>query len=110
MTYPTYNTVEVEALPTGTYLALFHGRNDPKQDMEGWGFDGPVIGPINWAHTTYGDEIKIALKDEHDASLHITVIEGCASFEGKYYGDWTVFQHVQRRVRQEPVPAERRTV
>lgn len=108
MTYPTYNTVAVEALPTGTYLALFHGRNDPKQDIEDWGFDGPVIGPVNWVHTTYGGEIKVALKDEADASIHITVVEGCISFEGKYYGDWTVFQHTQRRVRNDPIKAERR--
>lgn len=110
MSYPTYNTLEVESLPTGTYFALFHGRNDPKQDMDDWGFDGPVIGPINWAHTTYGGEIKIALKNERDASLHLSVVEGCVSFDGKYYGDWTVFQHTQRRTENLPVDNERRKV
>jgi hypothetical protein len=108
MTYPTYNTPETEALPTGAYLALYHGRVDPKQDMDDWGFDGPVIGPIKWVHTTYAGEIKVCLQDEDDASILIPIVEGCVSFDGKYYGDWTVYQHTQRRMKDVPVPDERR--
>ena len=35
------------------YIRLFHGRTDPDQDMDDWGFDGPVLGPYQFAHTTY---------------------------------------------------------
>ena len=30
---------------SGVYLHLFHGRNDVAEEMEGWGFDGPTLGP-----------------------------------------------------------------
>ncbi len=108
MNYPTHNTIEVEALPSGTYLALFHGRFDPRQNMDSWGFDGPVIGPVKWVHTTYGTEMKVCLKEEEDFSVLIPIVEGCASFDGKYYGDWEVYQHHQRRLENQKVTNERR--
>ena len=108
MTYPIYATLEAETLPTGTYLGLFHGRTDPKQSLDDWGFPGPVIGPVNWVHITYASEMKVALLGECDASLVIPVVEGCAEFEAKFYGDWTIYQHIQRRVTSQPVDVERR--
>ncbi len=108
MKFPTYNTPEAEALPSGAYLALFHGRIDPKQDMRDWGFDGPIIGPLKWVQTTYAGEMKVCLETDEDFSILVPIVEGCASFEGKYYGDWMVYQHKQRRVLNEPVNNERR--
>ena len=35
------------------YIRLFHGRTDPNQDMDDWGFDGPVLGPYQFFNTTY---------------------------------------------------------
>ena len=43
----------------GVYIELFHGRNDPDQEMEDWGVPGPVFGPFRFAHTTYSDHIKL---------------------------------------------------
>ncbi len=36
----------------GLYLGLFHGRDDPNEQMRDWGFNGPTIGPLVWCHTT----------------------------------------------------------
>src|SRR5262249_3344497 len=46
-------------IPTGTpliagklYLRLYHGRNDPDQEMHDWGFPGPTFGPLScYVHT-----------------------------------------------------------
>ena len=29
------------------YLRLYHGRVDPDQEMDDWGFDGPTFGPLS---------------------------------------------------------------
>jgi hypothetical protein len=28
------------------YLELYHGRDNVNDDMDDWGFDGPIIGPL----------------------------------------------------------------
>lgn len=98
---------------TGVYLHLFHGRKDPHEDMDDWGFDGPTIGPLEYVHVTYGDDVKFAcswetaktfFKAKADAwssaypdmlkysfESHIPTYEGCIIYDGDYYGDWSVF-------------------
>lgn len=39
--------------PQALVLRLWHGRQDKSQDMEDWGFDGPVIGPLLGLQCTY---------------------------------------------------------
>ena len=46
-----------------TYMKLFHGRNTPDEDLDDWGADGPIIGPLQWVHTTYGATIRLAFVD-----------------------------------------------
>ena len=84
----------------GLYLGLFHGRNAPNERMDDWGFTGPTIGPLRWCHTTYATEIKIEFESPADASRYfgqdqvnceIAIAEDLILFDGKYYGDWTVF-------------------
>jgi hypothetical protein len=86
----------------GLYLALLHGREYPKEQMNDWGTDGPVIGPIRWCHTTYATDIKIEFESADDELLyfrdacfpgarHIEIVEDLLTYNGKYYGDWTVF-------------------
>lgn len=72
------------------YIHLFHGRKDPKQDMDGWGTDGPTFGPVNFVHTTYGSDIKLGIPDEDD-SVELKVIGDVVYYDGVYYGDWSVF-------------------
>ncbi|MEN7527901.1 hypothetical protein [Cupriavidus sp. DL-D2] len=145
MSLPIFNEVDQSTLKPGLYLALFHGRDDKDDCPEDWGFNGPMIGPIEFAHTTYGTEIKIKFERHEDwlkyfpeepkvdgfryaagflyaenagpdldwviahpeeAEKHPAVgevfykteavidISGgeLAQFDGKFYGDWTVFK------------------
>src|SRR5439155_3697065 len=38
--------------PGKMYLRLYHGRTDPGQQMDDWGFTGPTFGPLScYVHT-----------------------------------------------------------
>lgn len=85
----------------GLYLGLFHGRDEARQKMDGWGFDGPMIGPLKWFHTTYACTLRISFERSSDAERffgmpdtdHILELDGdLLVFGGKYYGDWTVYK------------------
>lgn len=69
------------------YLRLFHGRDTLNEEMNGFGFDGPVLGPLPFAHVTYGSDIKF---DEH---YEIQIVEGCVAYGGKFYGDFSIFDN-----------------
>ncbi len=84
----------------GLYLGLFHGRETPMEKMDGWGFNGPAIGPLCWVHTTYAADIKIEFENAEDAELYfgpmgspssLTIDGDMLVFRGLYYGDWTVY-------------------
>ena len=102
------NTADSDAIPQygskpkqpGLYLGLFHGRHHPRDQMTGWGFDGPAIGPLRWCHTTYASDIKIEFACPADAIDYFGVAEvqfelnvdaDLLVFGGMYYGDWTVY-------------------
>jgi len=71
------------------YIRLFHARKDPNEDLDDWGFDGPVFGPYDWAHTTYAMHLKLGRKD---GTLHeLFVDEDMLYYGGAWYGDWSVF-------------------
>ena len=71
------------------YLKLFHGRNDPAQDMDDWGFDGPVFGPYDFIHTTYACHLKMGRNDGDIDNLRI--VGDMVFYAGNYYGDWSVY-------------------
>jgi hypothetical protein len=91
----------------GMYLGLFHGfKNERARQKAGdageWGANGPMIGPLNFAHTTYACHVKIEFENQTDAALygfsaneytHELVIndDGCIPFGEYQYGDWTVY-------------------
>lgn len=84
----------------GLYLGLFHGRDDPREEMNDWGFPGPMIGPLKWVHTTYAFKIRIAFECETDARRYFSTADrvqflefndDLLRFRGKFYGDWTVY-------------------
>ena len=84
----------------GLYLGLFHGRHAPAEKMNGWGFDGPTIGPLKWCHTTYAFDIKIEFENATDAveyfgieqdQFEMTVNGDLLVFDDMYFGDWTVY-------------------
>jgi hypothetical protein len=95
----TYTKYQEQPHKPGLYLGLFHGRNEPAEQMEGWGFTGPAIGPLKWVHTTYANNIKIEFENAGDAAIFFVEdrfyelrLDGdLLIFDGKYYGDWTVY-------------------
>lgn len=101
---------EVKAL----YLRLYHGRRDPDAQLEDWGSEGPVIGPLAYVHTTYMCDVRFAAapavmerffpsviaewreRGFSNASgplcdWQFTVVDDLIEYDGVYYGDWTVF-------------------
>lgn len=74
------------------YIRLFHGRADPEQDMDEWGSDGPVLGPYNFVHTTYGSIVRLGCKD--DSCDELFLYEDMLYYDGVYYGDWSVFDEL----------------
>lgn len=96
-TFPQYGR---KPQKPGLYLGLFHGRHHPQQEMDGWGFNGPTIGPLRWCHTTYAFDIKIEFEAATDAipyfgveqnQFELTVDGDLLVFDGKYFGDWTAY-------------------
>lgn len=70
---------------TGVYLHLFHGRSEPDQSLDDWGEDGPILGPFEFAHVTYGEEIN--LSDDGDG---LKLVGGLVYYGDVYYGDFSV--------------------
>lgn len=72
------------------YLRLYHGRIDPAQDMDEWGFIGPTFGPLACYVHTYCCTFRIhgefgtheVWLEKHDDMI---VWDGC------FYGDMEVF-------------------
>lgn len=81
----------------GVYLHLFHGREDPEQDMDDWGEDGPIVGPFDWFHVTYKDELKGVIDGDPYWFPHIAPCEDMIYFRGKWYGDWSIHDHAEAR-------------
>lgn len=84
----------------GMYLGLFHGRERPEAVMHDWGFDGPVMGPLEFFHTTYANTIHLKFENVDDAELitgkseaylELELMDDLLCFDGKFYGDWTVY-------------------
>jgi hypothetical protein len=65
--YSSFNTISPRPAKPGLYLALTHGRHHPDEQLSGWGFDGPTIGPLKWCHTTYAIEIRFEFIKSVDA-------------------------------------------
>lgn len=40
-------------------LELFHGRDNPEQDMEDFGYDGPTLNNLEFCHITYMAHLSI---------------------------------------------------
>ena len=81
------------------YLDLYHGRKTPEEDMGGWGFNGPVIGPLLYIHVAYMDTFRLGFKYVKDAKrcgfegledVWLDTKGGLINFQGNYYGDWSV--------------------
>jgi len=70
------------------YLKLLHGRNNPDENLDNWGFNGPVFGPLDWFHITYLQTYRFG---RGPLEAEIAVTADMFVWDGKYYGDAEVF-------------------
>ena len=71
------------------YINFWHGRKDPKQQMEETGFNGPIIGPVNISWT-YGT-VKIHNLEWFEFE-HLEEAEGCIKLGEDYFGDFEILE------------------
>jgi len=84
-------------VPSGTplqtgkmYVRLYHGRTDPEQDMDDWGFQGPTFGPLSCYVHTYCSTFRI--HGESNASeLWLETHRDMIRWGGSFFGDLEVF-------------------
>ena len=70
------------------YLRLFHGRNTIDEELNSWGFEGPTFGPLDHFHATYLTTFSMY---GATSEAELLAVEDMFVFEGKYYGDMTIF-------------------
>ncbi len=77
-------------VPGKMYLRLYHGRTDPDQDMDEWGFDGPTFGPLSSYVHTYCSTFRI--HGECDTrELWLETHYDMIRWSDCFYGDMEVF-------------------
>jgi hypothetical protein len=77
-------------IPGKQYLRLYHGRTDPNQEMDRWGFDGPTFGPLSCYVHTYCSTFRIHAESGHQ-ELWLETHDDMIRWDGCYYGDLEVF-------------------
>lgn len=70
------------------YVYLYHGRKDPEEQMEDWGFDGPTIGPFETLQVTYAGHFKLHTEDDWvcDVQFHGELVQ----YGDNFYGDMII--------------------
>jgi len=94
----TYTNMQSSLLlPKGTplvpgkiYLRLYHGRNDPDQEMDDWGFAGPTFGPLSSYVHTYCRTFRIH-GDGDSSEVWLETHDDMIRWNGCFYGDMEVF-------------------
>ena len=83
-------TAAKEERATGVYILLLHGRNDPNEDMQDWGFQGPTLGPFVAVHFTYKTHIRCITDPAQEKELELGFHDDLLVYDGKYYGDFEI--------------------
>lgn len=73
------------------YIVLFHGRDNPEQDMDDWGYDGPVFGPYDSVSVTYFCDVKLCI--DHDIVDTLINHEGLVYYNNEYFGDFDIISN-----------------
>jgi len=71
------------------YLRLYHGRKNPAEQMDGWGFQGPTFGPLASVAQTYLTHFR--LYGDDCVELWLETRDDMIVWQGSYYGDISVF-------------------
>lgn len=100
--------------PGRLYLYLYHGRHAADEHLDDWGFEGPTIGPLDHVHVTYMCDVKFSaaphVMDRFFPEVmnewrvkgysnvagplcdwQLNIVEDLIEYQGKFYGDWSVF-------------------
>jgi hypothetical protein len=72
------------------YIHLLHGCDDPNQEMDGWGFTGPVLGPFEAVHFTYLTHIHCIPLVPNGDELGLRFQDGMLVHDGKFYSDFEI--------------------
>jgi hypothetical protein len=73
------------------YIKLFHGRKDPNQNMDDWGDPGPILGPFQWVHGTYCNDLKLGdINSPSDSLGELPIYKDLVYYDGVFYGDFSV--------------------
>ena len=76
----------------GTYIQIWHGRENRDDTLNDWGSVGPVFGPFEDVQITYGSHIHGWPKpDSGVPKLELTFDGDMIVHEGVYYGDMSIF-------------------
>ena len=70
------------------YIDLFHGRKDPNENPEDWGFEGPVLGPFDAVQITYMGRVQLKVGE---VWYFLPDENGLIKYNGVWYGDWVIF-------------------
>jgi hypothetical protein len=70
-------------------IELFHGRTSPDERLDNWGSQGPVF-LVDYVHVTYLCDIKLGI-DHPNGDGDLRFVEDLVYYDGRYYGDWSVF-------------------
>ena len=79
-------------------LRLTHGRNDPDESLDDWGFNGPIL-YFDWIHFTYNSSINIGYGSEETGPMqgdsdelyfHNDMIAVNSAGVIEYFGDWEI--------------------
>jgi hypothetical protein len=73
------------------YLQLFNGRENSQNQLDDCGSDGPIFGPLQYVHTTYGREIKFTYDNTSETEGSLTVTNDLLYYDRMYYADWAAF-------------------
>lgn len=92
-TNTTYGSEAANNLPSGLYLGLFHGRVTPDEELNDWGLQGPVLGPILSASIGKGESVSVTDMDGN--LIQIPFVEDLLAYNGRYYGDRAFFNPKQ---------------
>lgn len=77
------------------YIELIHGHHYPNEELDDWGFNGPVLGPFPFYHITYGCDVKLG--DDPIVIMGKEIdfptwdADGFINFLGGFYGDMSIF-------------------
>jgi hypothetical protein len=74
------------------YIRLYHGRMSIDEDLDDWGWNGPILGPYESVQLTYGVHIKMH-KADHFEDLGIA--DDLIYYDGYYYGDLEIFESAE---------------